>query len=87
MYVCESLSTFEEQGLSNPVPPSLVSEGEKSKYKTSSKCPLCHSENVMARGRLFKCLFCGLEANGDAVGVLNIGCLNGGGVSGGVVCF
>jgi hypothetical protein len=29
MWVCGSLSTFEEQGLSNPVPTSLVSKGEK----------------------------------------------------------
>jgi transposase len=86
MWVCGSLSTFEEQGLSNLVSTSLVSEEEKSEYKTPSKCPLCRSENVMARGRLFKCLSCGLEANRDAVGVLNIGYLHGGGVSG-VACF
>jgi len=55
---------------------------EKSEYKTSSKCPLCRSEDIMARGRLFKCLCCGLEANRDAVGVLNIGHLHGGGVNG-----
>jgi len=45
---------------------------EKSEYKTSSKCPFCYSEDIMIRGRLFKCLCCGLEANRDAVGVLNI---------------
>jgi IS605 OrfB family transposase len=55
---------------------------EKSEYKTSSKCPLCRSEDIMTRGRLFKCLCCGLEANRDAVGVLNIGHLHGGGVNG-----
>jgi len=55
---------------------------EKSEYKTSSKCPLCHSEDITTRGRLFKCLDCGLEANRDAVGVLNIGHLRGGGVNG-----
>jgi len=33
---------------------------EKSEYEISSKCPLFRSENVMARGRLFKCLSCGL---------------------------
>jgi putative transposase len=55
---------------------------EKSEYKTSSKCPLCHSEDIVTRGRLFKCLCCGLEANRDAVGVLNIGHLHGGGVNG-----
>jgi transposase len=55
---------------------------EKSEYKTSSKCPLCRSEDIATRGRLFKCLCCGLEANRDAVGVLNIGHLHGGGVNG-----
>ena len=55
---------------------------EKSEYKTSSKCPLCHSEDIITRGRLFKCLDCGLEANRDAVGVLNIGRLRGDGVNG-----
>jgi putative transposase len=57
---------------------------EKSEYKTSSKCPLCHSEDIATRGRLFKCLSCGLEANRDAVGVLNMGRLHGGGVNEGV---
>jgi len=55
---------------------------EKSEYKTSSECPFCHSENITTKGRLFKCLNCGLEAHRDAVGVLNIGCLNGGSVNG-----
>jgi putative transposase len=55
---------------------------EVSEYKTSSKCPYCGSENVTNRGRLFKCYDCGLEAHRDAVGVLNIGHLNGGGVNG-----
>jgi putative transposase len=55
---------------------------EKSEYKTSSKCPFCHSEDITTKGRLFKCLDCGLEANRDAVGVLNIGHLHGGGVNG-----
>ena len=55
---------------------------EKSEYKTSSKCPFCHSEDITTKGRLFKCLHCGLEANRDAVGVLNIGRLHGGGVNG-----
>ena len=54
---------------------------EKSEYKTSSKCPFCRSEDIITRGRLFKCLSCGLEANRDAVGVLNIGHLHGGGVN------
>jgi putative transposase len=54
---------------------------EKSEYKTSSKCPFCHSGDITTKGRLFKCLYCGLEANRDAVGVLNIGYLHGGGVN------
>ena len=54
---------------------------EKSEYRTSSKCPFCHSEDILTRGRLFRCLYCGLEANRDAVGVLNIGYLHGGGVN------
>jgi putative transposase len=43
---------------------------EKSEYRTSSKCPFCRSEDIMTRGRLFRCLYCGLEGNRDAVGVL-----------------
>jgi putative transposase len=43
-----------------------------SEYKTSSICPRCGSENVRREGRLFKCLDCGLEANRDAIGVLNM---------------
>jgi putative transposase len=58
---------------------------EAGEHKTSSKCPFCHSENVTTKGRLFKCLDCGLEANRDAVGVLNIGCLQGEGSVNGVV--
>ncbi|TDA26885.1 MAG: hypothetical protein DSO01_04585, partial [Archaeoglobi archaeon] len=50
--------------------------------KTSSKCPRCHSEEIVTRGRLLKCLSCGLEANRDAAGVLNIGYLHGGSVNG-----
>jgi len=46
---------------------------EKSEHKTSSKCPLCHSEDIMTRGRLFKCLCCRLEANRNAVCVPSIG--------------
>jgi transposase len=49
---------------------------EVSEYKTSSKRPFCRSGNITTNGRLFKCLNCGLEANRDAVGVLNIGCLH-----------
>jgi len=55
---------------------------EVSEHKTSSRCPFCTSENITTNGRFFKCLDCGLEANRDAVGVLNIGCLNGGSVNG-----
>ena len=55
---------------------------EKSEYKTSSRCPFCHSEDIKTNGRLFKCLNCGLEANRDAVGVLNIGRLYGGSING-----
>jgi len=55
---------------------------EVSEYRTSSRCPFCHSENIMRSGRFFKCLDCRLEANRDAVGVLNIGFLNGGSVNG-----
>jgi putative transposase len=58
---------------------------EKSEYKTSSRCPFCHSENITTNGRLFKCLNCGLEAHRDAVGALNIGCLQGEGSVNGVV--
>ena len=54
---------------------------EVSEHKTSSRCPFCTSENITTNGRFFKCLDCGLEANRDAVGVLNIGCLNGGSVN------
>ena len=54
---------------------------EKSEYGTSSKCTFCRSEDIITKGRLFKCLICGLEANRDAVGVLNIGYLRGGSVN------
>jgi putative transposase len=59
-----------------------IEVAEVSEYRTSSRCPLCRSEEIMTRGRLFKCLSCGLEANRDAVGALNIGHLHGGGVNG-----
>jgi len=55
---------------------------EKSEYRTSSICLRCRSENITAKGGLFKCLDCGLEANRDAIGVLNIGYLHGGGING-----
>mgnify|MGYP000049958955 CR=1 FL=1 len=58
---------------------------EVSEYKTSSVCPRCGSERSYRRGRLFRCLDCGLEAHRDAVGVLNMATLHGGGVAIGVV--
>ena len=45
---------------------------EVNEYKTSSICPRCGSDKTIKRGRLFKCLNCGLEAHRDAVGVLNM---------------
>jgi putative transposase len=58
---------------------------EVNEYKTSSMCPRCRSDRVIKRGRLFKCLKCGLEANRDAIGVLNIALVHsGGGVNGAV---
>ncbi len=45
---------------------------EASEYKTSSRCIRCRSENIERKGRLFRCLNCGLEANRDAIGVLNM---------------
>lgn len=55
---------------------------EVSEYETSSACPICRSRNAASKGRLFKCLSCGLEAHRDAVGVLNIALLCGGEVNG-----
>ena len=51
---------------------------EVSEYKTSSRCIRCGSENIESKGRLFKCLNCELEANRDAIGVLNMANLHGG---------
>jgi len=51
---------------------------EVSEYKTSSRCVRCCSENIERKGRLFRCLDCGLEANRDAIGVLNMVNLYGG---------
>ncbi|MCX6659386.1 MAG: zinc ribbon domain-containing protein, partial [Candidatus Bathyarchaeota archaeon] len=45
---------------------------EVNEYKTSSICTRCGSENIERKGRLFKCLECGLEAHRDAIGVLNM---------------
>lgn len=46
---------------------------------TSSRCPRCESEEVIKRGRLFKCKDCRLEAHRDAVGALNISAVYNGG--------
>ena len=58
---------------------------EVSEHKTSSICPRCGSDRAVKRGRLFKCLNCGLEAHRDAVGVVNMGTLRNGGMPIGVV--
>ncbi len=50
-----------------------IKVAEVSEHKTSSICPRCRSGKVIKRGRLFKCIDCGVEANRDSVGVLNIG--------------
>ena len=49
---------------------------------TSSTCPRCGSRRIGHRGRLFKCLECGLEAHRDTVGTVNIGVVFGGRVNG-----
>ena len=58
---------------------------EVSEYRTSSICPRCSSDKTVRRGRLFKCLKCGLDAHRDAVGVVNMGTLRNGGMPIGVV--
>ena len=50
---------------------------EVDEHKTSSICPACGSNKTVKRGRLFKCISCGVEAHRDAVGVLNIGLAQG----------
>jgi putative transposase len=55
---------------------------EVSEYRTSSICPICGSENTTCKGRLFKCLDCGLEGHRDAAGVLNIGSRQGENING-----
>ncbi|MGB9660249.1 MAG: zinc ribbon domain-containing protein [Nitrososphaerales archaeon] len=50
---------------------------EVSEYKTSSTCPYCGSEDIATKGRFLECLNCGLEANKDTIGVLNIGLAQG----------
>ena len=49
---------------------------------TSSTCPRCCAQRITRRGRLFKCLSCGLEAHRDIVGAVNIGVVFGGRVNG-----
>jgi putative transposase len=58
---------------------------EASEFKTSSICPRCGSDRVFRRGRLFKCLKCGLEAHRDAIAALNMVTLHNGGMPIGVV--
>ena len=50
---------------------------EVDEHKTSSICPYCGSNKTVKRGRLFKCVSCGVEAHRDAVGALNIGLAQG----------
>ncbi|PUA31117.1 MAG: hypothetical protein B9J98_07720 [Candidatus Terraquivivens tikiterensis] len=50
---------------------------EVSECGSPSVCPRCRSGRVVKRGRLFKCMDCGVEANRDSVGVLNIGLARG----------
>jgi len=52
---------------------------------TSSECPRCHSKRIVKRGRLFKCVDCGLEAHRDAVGGVNIGLAQGEALPAGVI--
>jgi len=49
----------------------------KDERGTSSRCPWCGSEDVVKRGRLFKCRGCKIEAHRDAVGSINIGLVHG----------
>ena len=58
---------------------------EVSEYRTSSTCPRCGSNKVVRRGRMFKCLKCGLDAHRDVVGVINMGTLHNGGMPIGLV--
>jgi putative transposase len=45
---------------------------EKSEYRTSSKCPFCHSEGTRRYRGMFYCGKCGMAMNADVVGALNI---------------
>ena len=62
-----------------------VNVKEVNEAHTSSICPRCHSQHVLKRKRLFKCLDCGLEAHRDAVGSVNIGLTQGDPLSAGVI--
>jgi len=44
---------------------------------SSTTCPRCRSRSNERRGRLFRCLRCGLESHRDAVGVTNMASLRG----------
>jgi len=45
---------------------------EVSEYRTSSRCPFCHSEGTRGHRGLFYCEKCDMAMNADAVGALNI---------------
>lgn len=49
---------------------------------TSSKCIRCDSRRVTRRGRLVKCMNCGLEAHRDTIGAVNISVVSGGRING-----
>jgi putative transposase len=60
---------------------------EISEYKTSTRCIKCGLENTICTGRFFKCVECGLEANRDTVGVLNMANLHHEGTASGVIAY
>jgi putative transposase len=45
---------------------------EVSEYRTSSRCPFCHSKGTRRHRGLFYCRKCGMAMNADVVGALNI---------------
>jgi len=45
---------------------------EVSEYRTSSRCPLCHSKGTRRHRGLFYCRKCEMAMNADAVGALNM---------------
>jgi len=57
----------------------------ESERGTSSKCPVCGSERVVKRGRLFKRIECKIEAHRDAIGSVNLGLAQGETIPAGVV--